>query len=42
MLKELFRRRVFSAPDDVGHVVSAPLHALATADAVRSEPSIAH
>jgi DNA-binding GntR family transcriptional regulator len=42
MLTELFRRRVFSAPDDVRHVVRAPLHALATADAVRSEPSIAH
>jgi DNA-binding GntR family transcriptional regulator len=41
MLAELFRRRVFSAPDDVRHVVRAPLHALATADAVRSEPSIA-
>jgi DNA-binding GntR family transcriptional regulator len=41
MLTELFRRSVFSAPDDVRHVVSAPLHALATADPVRSEPAIA-
>jgi len=41
MLTELFRRSVFSAPDDVRHVVSAPLHALATADAVRSEPATA-
>jgi DNA-binding GntR family transcriptional regulator len=41
MLAELFRRGVFSAPDDVRHVVRAPLHALAGADAGRGVPSIA-
>jgi hypothetical protein len=34
MLAELFRRRVFSAPDDIGQVFAA-------ADAPRGEPSIA-
>jgi DNA-binding GntR family transcriptional regulator len=34
MLAELFRRRVFSAPDDVRQVVSSPLSILAGADAV--------
>ena len=41
MLAELFRRRVFSPPDDVRRVVEAPLHALAGADAARAEPAIA-
>jgi hypothetical protein len=34
MLAELFRRRVFSAPDDLGQV-------FAGTDAARGEPSIA-
>lgn len=41
MLAELFRRRVFSAPHEVRHVVGAPPHALAAADTLRSAPSIA-
>ncbi len=41
MLAELIRRRVFTAPDDVGQVVAGPLPVLAEADAVRGEPSIA-
>ena len=40
MLAELFRRRVFAAPDDVGQVVPGPLRVLAGADAVCGEPSI--
>src|SRR6202008_2621420 len=41
MLAELFRRRVFSAPDDIGQVVPEPLQVFTGADAPRSEPSIA-
>jgi DNA-binding GntR family transcriptional regulator len=41
MLAELFRRRVFAAPDDVRQVVPDPLRVLAGADAARGEPSIA-
>lgn len=41
MLTELFRRRVFSAPDDIGQVVPSPLRVLAGAEAVEGEPSIA-
>ncbi|HEY0229570.1 MAG TPA: GntR family transcriptional regulator [Mycobacterium sp.] len=41
MLTELFRRRVFSAPDGARHVVGAPLHALVAADTLRGEPSLA-
>ena len=41
MLTELFRRRVFSAPDDIGQVVAGPLRVLAGAEAAEDEPSIA-
>ena len=41
MLAELFRRRVFSAPDDISQVVPGPLQVFAGADAPRGEPSIA-
>src|SRR5208283_337196 len=41
MLAELFRRRVFTAPDDVSRVVPGPLGVLADVDAVRGEPSLA-
>jgi hypothetical protein len=41
MLAELFRRRVFSAPDDIGQVVPGTLRVLAGADAAEGEPSIA-
>jgi DNA-binding GntR family transcriptional regulator len=41
MLAELFRRRVFSAPDDIGQVVPGALRVLAGADAAEGEPSIA-
>ncbi len=41
MLAELFRRRVFTAPDDVSRVVPGPLGVLDGADAVRGEPSLA-
>ena len=41
MLAELFRRRVFSAPDDIGQVVAGPLRVLAGAEAPADEPSIA-
>jgi DNA-binding GntR family transcriptional regulator len=41
MLTELFRRRVFSAPDDIVQVVPGPLRVLAGADAAEGEPSIA-
>jgi len=40
MLAELFRRRVFSAPNDIGQVVQAPLEVFAAADAAHGEPSI--
>ncbi len=40
MLAELFRRRVFSPPDDVSRVVSGPLRAPDGADAVYGEPSL--
>jgi DNA-binding GntR family transcriptional regulator len=40
MLAELFRRRVFTAPDDVRRVVSEPLRALESAAAVLGEPSL--
>jgi hypothetical protein len=38
MLAELFRRRVFSAPDDIGQVVP---QVFTGADAPRDAPSIA-
>jgi DNA-binding GntR family transcriptional regulator len=41
MLAELFRRRVFTAPDDVGQVIASPLPMLPGANAVCGEPSIA-
>jgi DNA-binding GntR family transcriptional regulator len=41
MLTELFRRRVFSAPDDIGQVAASPLRVLAGAEAAENEPSIA-
>jgi DNA-binding GntR family transcriptional regulator len=41
MLAELFRRRVFTAPDDVSRVVPGPLRVLAEAGPVRGEPSLA-
>jgi len=41
MLAELFRRRVFSAPDDIGQVVPSRPPVLAGADAAHGEPSIA-
>src|SRR5947209_13187529 len=41
MLAELFRRRVFSAPDDIGRVVPGPLAVFAGADGGGVEPSIA-
>jgi len=39
MLAELFRRRVFSASDDIGQVVPGPLQVFAGADAIHGEPS---
>jgi DNA-binding GntR family transcriptional regulator len=41
MLSELFRRRVFAAPDDPRQVVSEPLSVLAGSDTVCGEPSMA-
>jgi DNA-binding GntR family transcriptional regulator len=41
MLVELFRRRVFSAPDDIGQVVPGPIQVFTGTDAPRGEPSIA-
>jgi len=41
MLAELFRRSVFTAPNDVGQVIPGPLQVLAGPDAVCGEPSIA-
>jgi DNA-binding GntR family transcriptional regulator len=41
MLTELVRRRVFSAPDEIRHVLAAPLHVLPAADVLRAEASIA-
>jgi DNA-binding GntR family transcriptional regulator len=41
MLAELFRRRVFSAPDDVRQVLTASHRRIAEPDALRGEPSIA-
>lgn len=41
MLAELFRRRVFAAPDDTHLVVSPPVPVLAGSEAVRVEPSLA-
>ncbi|OBA60765.1 GntR family transcriptional regulator [Mycobacterium sp. 1100029.7] len=41
MLAELFRRRVFAAPDDVRQVICEPLGVLAGSDAVLGEPSMA-
>ncbi|BBX64239.1 putative HTH-type transcriptional regulator [Mycobacterium saskatchewanense] len=41
MLAELFRRRVFTAPDDVSRVAADPLEALTEAEVVRAEPSLA-
>jgi len=40
MLAELFRRRVFSAPDDIGQVAPGALPVLADADVPRGEPSV--
>ena len=41
MLAELFRRRVFTAPNDIGQVASGPVALLAGADTVRPEASLA-
>ncbi|MCV7377977.1 GntR family transcriptional regulator [Mycobacterium alsense] len=41
MLTELFRRRVFTAPNDIGQVVAGPLRVVTDADATREEPSVA-
>ncbi|MEE6178351.1 GntR family transcriptional regulator [Mycobacterium sp. 050134] len=41
MLSELFRRRVFTAPDDASRVVSAPLEVRTDTEVVRTEPSLA-
>jgi DNA-binding GntR family transcriptional regulator len=41
MLAELFRRRVFSAPDDIGRVVPEPLAVFAGAEGAAVEASIA-
>jgi DNA-binding GntR family transcriptional regulator len=41
MLAELFRRRVFTPPDDVSRVVAGPLQALADVDTIRGEASLA-
>jgi DNA-binding GntR family transcriptional regulator len=41
MLAELFRRRVFTAPNDSGQVAPGPVPVLAGADAVRGEVPIA-
>jgi DNA-binding GntR family transcriptional regulator len=41
MLAELFRRRVFTPPDDVSRVVASPLQALADPDSIRGEASLA-
>ncbi|MEE6136145.1 GntR family transcriptional regulator [Mycobacterium sp. 050128] len=41
MLAELFRRRVFAAPDDIRRVVAGPLPVLAKTEAVCAEPSMA-
>ncbi|CQD02802.1 GntR family transcriptional regulator [Mycobacterium lentiflavum] len=41
MLAELFRRRVFTAPDDVRQVVAGPLPGLAKTETVCAEPSMA-
>ncbi|MBW0013523.1 GntR family transcriptional regulator [Mycobacterium sp.] len=41
MLAELFRRRVFAAPQDIGPVISQPLRLLGGTGAPRDEPSVA-
>jgi DNA-binding GntR family transcriptional regulator len=41
MVAELFRRRVFAAPDDARQVASDPIRVLEGSDAVRAEPSMA-
>ncbi|BBZ50304.1 GntR family transcriptional regulator [Mycobacterium heidelbergense] len=41
MLAELYRRRVFSAPDDIGRVVAGSPRVLAGVDVAPGEPSIA-
>jgi DNA-binding GntR family transcriptional regulator len=41
MLAELFRRRVFAAPEDIGQAVPGPLRVLAGAEEAEGEPSIA-
>jgi hypothetical protein len=41
MLAELFRRRVFTAPDDVSRVAPAALRVVAPAQTIRAEPSLA-
>lgn len=40
MLAELFRRRVFTPPDDASRVVPGPLRAVAGADPVRDDASL--
>jgi hypothetical protein len=42
MLAELFRRRVFSPPDDVDRDVPAPLQVIADANTICGEASLAH
>jgi hypothetical protein len=41
MLAELFRRRVFTPSDDVGHVAAAPLQVLTGADTICGDASLA-
>lgn len=41
MLGELFRRRVFTPPDDAGRVVAGPLPVLADADTICGGASLA-
>lgn len=40
MLAELFRRQVFTAPDDVSRVVPGPLQVIADASTICGEPSL--
>lgn len=41
MLAELFRRRVFTAPETVGHIDQGPLQVIAAPNAARGETSLA-
>jgi DNA-binding GntR family transcriptional regulator len=41
MLAELLRRRVFTAPETVGHIGQGPLHVIAAPDATQGQPSLA-